>query len=130
MISKLMLVLAVAGLLVAFLVCMVMGSMVNLFLPNSGVTVTIYNTTDRTVTGVQVETTGSTQMFTEVAAGGNVTFVANPSADSHIVLRFTDPDGNQQEQEIGVYMERGYSGSVDIYIRPGWTVDWVDKIEI
>lgn len=129
MISKLMLVLAVIGMLVAFLVCIALGSIVNIF-GGSGVAVTIYNTTDRTVTNVQVELTGSTQMFTEVAAGGNVTFVANPAADSHIVLRFTDPDGNQQEQEIGVYMERGYSGSVDIYIRPGWTVDWIDNIEI
>lgn len=130
MISKILIVLAVIGMLVAFLVCMTMSSLVGILVPDVGVTITVYNNTDHTLLGVSVATTGSTNTFAEIEAGDSVYISVNPHSESDIVLSFTDPDGVRHEQEIGVYIERGYRGSVDIYIRPGWTVDWVDKIEI
>lgn len=97
---------------------------------NQGVVVSVANTGTAPLAAVEVAYTGGTVRVGTLAPGTTHHARIAPTSESHLDLAFTDATGRRHAQEIGVFFEPGYTGSVAIVVDRAGGVTWRDRIRL
>lgn len=105
--------------------------LIPLFSPgcSAGVNVTITNNSGSTISDLRIIYSGGSFLIKTLEPNISKRLLINPKGESDTKLEFKDPRGTKFKETIEVYIEEGYSGSLDITIGPDGKVTWVDKIE-
>jgi len=82
------------------------------------VTVTVTNATQQPVRDVQVRYTGGSIDIPDLPPNATRTVRIRPSGESSLTVRYVDAIGTERSKDGDVYLERDYSGTIAIEIRP------------
>jgi hypothetical protein len=97
---------------------------------SAGIAVTVNNGSGGEITNLQITFTGGTRSSAILKPSELFQTRVNPSGSSHLSVEFIDSNGKQHSNNVDVYFERNYSGSVHITIQPGGKVTWKDEIKV
>lgn len=78
--------------------------------------VTVHNTTGEPLRDVRAVVTGATASLGDIDPAEARTCAVVPSGDSHLVVTFVAPDGAPRERTVDIYLQRGNSGTVDVWL--------------
>ena len=95
-----------------------------------GIEVEIRNNGNAPITSVEVVFTGGAVTTAEIAPTEHKTFVVKPKGESHLVLRFTDANGQRHDDLVDVYFEPGYSGKINITVDNAGKVKWEERTSV
>ena len=94
------------------------------------VRVLITNRTGGEITDVKLKFTGGHATAARIKIDESHETFVRAASESHLEIEFTDAGGQSHSKEIGVYFERGYKGSVIIFIESGGRVSWKENIGV
>jgi hypothetical protein len=92
-----------------------------------GVYINITNTTQNVLKDINIAYTGGVIHIANLESKTSYGQYINPTSESHLELEWLDSSGAKQSQEIGVYFEHNYAGSIEITIDPNNIVSWSHK---
>ena len=95
--------------------CMVVVTMV-LAGCSSGVVVSVQNETRAPLRELSVVYNGKTASVAVVPEGGRTDITLRPLGETDAVVKYRGTDGEVYECGLGVYMERGYRGRIQVTI--------------
>src|SRR5688572_13679738 len=101
---------------IAFVVLAVPAS---LLIWTPGVKAVVTNTGTTAMRNVRVEVTGRAYAIGDLQPGESRSVRVRPKGESHIVLRYVDPNGATQAVTVDCYFESGYSGSIAADVADG-----------
>lgn len=84
---------------------------------SSGISLKISNKGDYPIYKLKVIYTGGTIFVERIATQEDKRFIIKPKSESDIKLEYMDSESNKFKCKIDVYLEKGYSGSMDIKIK-------------
>lgn len=93
----------------------------------SGVTIKVQNLDSTEKSNIIVSYRGGNKSISFLAPGSDSEFTINPESESSLKLEFTDQKGNRVEKDIGVYLEKNYSGRITITIESNNNVNVLDE---
>ena len=80
------------------------------------IVVTVHNTTAERLRGVCASVTGDQASIGDIEAGASGACAVVPSGDSNVVVSFVGASGAPRQHDVDVYVERGSSGTVDVWL--------------
>ena len=95
---------------------------------SAGPSATVVNGSGATLTNVRVQCTGGEATLGTLEPGETRSAIMLARGESSAVLVFTDTAGVVHTQELDVYFENGYKGSLTIRIAPDLQVSVENKI--
>jgi len=99
------------------------------FLPfSSGVMVDVTNDGSAPVSNLEISFTGGEKTLAKLDPGSNHQFRVKPTGDSGVFLSFVDVLGNSHREEVRVYLEKNYQGTIDVKIDQSGKIAWKDEI--
>lgn len=105
--------------IVAVIAVVVVAIPASLLIWTPGVKAVVTNTGTTAMRNVRVEVTGGAYPIGDLQPGEKRSVRVRPKGESHIVLRYADPDGATHAVDVDCYFESGYSGSIAADVADG-----------
>jgi len=93
------------------------GPMAYCFLPfASGVMVDVTNDGSMPVSNLEISFTGGEKTLAKLDPGSTHQFRVEPTGESSVVINFVDALGNSHGEDVDVYLEKNYMGTIAVKI--------------
>jgi hypothetical protein len=115
----------VVSFLVVIVVCVV--CLCYYVLKPAGIKVRLFNKSSGLLSDLSLEFTGGSYHVDSLSPKEIIPWVVNPSGESNLIIKYVDASKRFRISTIDTYFERGYSGSINIYIGNSGNVSWEDN---